>query len=117
MLEGEGHDVLDSLDRGGQRVSGKALADDNLNAANVVSRPPVVLVQQFAAKVRKSQTLELACLCELCYRRLVPFKLVWEDIIDEPHVVVIRWGPLTSRSRTVDLDARQCTHRPRGSRV
>jgi hypothetical protein len=67
MLERERHNVLDSFNRGRQRVTGKPLADDNLDASDVVSRPPMVLEQQFAAKMGEPQTLELARLRELCF--------------------------------------------------
>ncbi len=66
MLKREGHYILDSLDRGRQRVTGKSLADDDFDAPNVIPRPPVALEQKFSAEVREPQPLELARLRELC---------------------------------------------------
>lgn len=45
MLERECHNILDSLDWHGKRVPWEALADNNLDAAEVISRAPVVLLK------------------------------------------------------------------------
>lgn len=44
VLEREGDDVFDSLDRVGMRVPREAFADDNLDSTNVIAGAPVVLV-------------------------------------------------------------------------
>jgi hypothetical protein len=56
VLKGENHDVFDSLDRSRERVSRESLADDDLDAANVITRVPVALEQQLATKLGESQT-------------------------------------------------------------
>jgi hypothetical protein len=65
VLEGEGDDVLDPLDRHRRGVSREAFADDNLDAAEVVARVPVVLLQELLSKRRKLQWFELAVLREV----------------------------------------------------
>ena len=73
VLEREGHHILDPLDRGRQRVAGESLADDDLDATDIIARSPVVLEQEFAAKVGEPQPLELARLCKLCAPASAPF--------------------------------------------
>ncbi len=109
MLEREGHNILDSLDWGRERVTGKPLADDDLDAPDVIPRPPVVLKQELSAEVREPQPLELARLRELCSVKSALTEYAPESSKNEPHVLVIRCGPLTSRSRTVDLEIRSAS--------
>lgn len=54
------------MDRVGRRVSRETLADDDLDATDVVARAPVVLVEQLAAERREFEGLELALLRHLC---------------------------------------------------
>ena len=49
MLKREGHRVLHSFERYGERVPLEALADDNLDTPNLVSGDPVALVLKLSA--------------------------------------------------------------------
>lgn len=53
MLKGECHNVLDSLNGIGLRVSRKAFADDKLDTAKIVRRAPVALLEQLMTEGRK----------------------------------------------------------------
>ncbi len=66
MLEGKGSHILDTLDGHGERVSRKALADNQLDATNVVGRAPVTLVEQLLVEARELERLKIAILCEFC---------------------------------------------------
>ena len=60
MLEGKDGDILDPLDWCRQGISGKAFADQDLDAPGVIARVPVVLIQKLSPKGRELQRLELA---------------------------------------------------------
>lgn len=68
MLEGERYNVLDSFDGHGQRVSWKSLANDNLDAANLICWAPVALPKQLATELGELENLEFAVLGELWKR-------------------------------------------------
>ena len=55
MLEGESHNVVDTLKRIGQRVAWETLTDDNLDAAEIIGRTPVVLSEDLLSKAWKLQ--------------------------------------------------------------
>jgi len=44
MLEREYYNVLDPLNRRGQRVTREAFTDDDLDPANIITWDPVILV-------------------------------------------------------------------------
>lgn len=67
MLKGECNDILDSFDRDGQGVSRETFAYDDLDAAQLVGRAPVVLAKQFATERRKLELFQLAILREFWY--------------------------------------------------
>lgn len=54
MLEREGNNILDTLDRDGERVSKETFTDDNLDATQIIGRTPVILLKQLATERWKS---------------------------------------------------------------
>lgn len=65
MLERKGYNILDSLERHRQRVARETFADDNLDAANIIRRAPMTLVEQLLPEIWELQRLKLAVLREI----------------------------------------------------
>lgn len=107
MLEGEGNNVLDALNRVGRGVFGKTLANDDFDTTNVVAGAPVVLIEQLAAERRELERLKLALLRHLCHVEMV--SLVEEHVFVGrgkkciPQVVVIKCGHWPKGSKEVEL--------------
>lgn len=57
MLKRKGHNVLDTLNGHGKRVSREDFADDNLDPTEIIGGAPVALLEQFLAEGGKFETL------------------------------------------------------------
>lgn len=53
MLEGESDNVLDSFDGNCERVPWETFANDHLDAAQVITRVPMVLAENLLSESRK----------------------------------------------------------------
>jgi hypothetical protein len=65
----------------------------------------MILDQELLAEARKFQTFQLACLREFYLHRSELLNFSTGNNDNGPNVLLIRCGPLTSRSKMVDLDA------------
>ncbi len=65
MLEGKCHHVLDAFDRRRLGVTRETLAEEDLDATEVVVGVPVVLVQQFSSEMGGPEGLQFPGLCAL----------------------------------------------------
>lgn len=65
MLKSKYDDVLDPFDWVRGRIPGETLADENLDASQVVAGTPVILEEQLATERRKFQLLKLTLLRHL----------------------------------------------------